>query len=146
MEAVGGGPNGDSLSRQIAGQFAGLGAGLTLLKYGRDMEREADALAVEETYAAGIDPAGIRSFFEKLMKLHESEPGGLDVLFTTHPPTNERVESVTTDVQKLPVKAGLRKDSDRFLLVKKRVSAYLKSKPKKDIGSDPVPVRRKARQ
>lgn len=132
LEIVSGGPNSDSITRQIAGEFAGLGAGLTLLKYGRDMEREADALAVDETYAAGIDPAGIGGFFEKLMKLHESEPSGLAVLFTTHPPTNERVEAVAADVARLPPKMGLRKDSEKFQRIKAKVAAYLKGKPKKE--------------
>ena len=146
LEIVGGGPGGDSLSRKIAEQFAGLGAGLTLLKYGRDMEREADALAVQETYAAGIDPSGIAGFFEKLMKLYESEPEGIDVLFTTHPPTNERVASVEADVRKLPVKKGLRRDSERFQRIKKKVSAYLESKPKKDPKAEKDSVRKKARR
>ena len=132
LEIVAGGPGGDSVSRQIAGQFAGLGAGLTLLKYSRDMEREADALAVEETYAAGIDPAGIGVFFKKLMKLHASEPGGLDVFFSTHPPTNERIKSVVAEIAKLSPRAGLRKDSAEFRRIKAKVTAYLKAKPKKE--------------
>lgn len=132
LEIVAGGPNGDSITRQIAGEFAGLGAGLTLLKYGRDMEREADALAVDETFAAGIDPAGMVGFFKKLMKLHESEPEGLDVLFTTHPPTNERIESIAADIAKLPPRTGLRKDSAKFQRIKAKVAAYLKAKPRKE--------------
>ena len=136
LEIVGGGPSGDSAVRQIAGQFAGLGAGLTLLKYGRGREREAEALAVEETYAAGIDPSGIGSFFEKLMSRHESEPDGLESLFTTHPPSNERIENVAEDVRRLPPKAGLRRDSKTFQRIKRRVAAYLRSKPKEKEAAD----------
>ena len=117
-----------SLSRQIAGQFASLGAGLTLLKYGRDAEREADAFAVEEAYAAGIDPLGMATFFEKLMALHQSEPGGLEVLFTTHPPSSERIANVRADVKKLPSKPGLKSDSQRFQAIKARVVAAQKKK------------------
>jgi predicted Zn-dependent protease len=96
------------------------------------LEWEADALAVEETYAAGVDPSGIGGFFEKLKELHESEPDGVEVLFTTHPPTNERVQSVEADFRKLPPKRGLKKDSARFQRIKRKVSAHLKIKPKKD--------------
>jgi predicted Zn-dependent protease len=85
---------------------------------------------VEETYGAGIDPAGISAFFGKLMKLHESEATGMSVLFTTHPPTNERIENVKEDVKALPIKKGLRKDSKAFQRIKAKVSAYLKSKPR----------------
>ena len=129
LEIVAGGPASDSIARQIAGQFAGIGAGLTLLKYSRDMEREADALAVEETYAAGIDPSGIGTFFEKLMLLHQAEPGGLELLFATHPPSEERVHNVAMAVSKLPAKSGIKKDSVTFRRVKAKVKAYLKSKP-----------------
>jgi len=110
LEIVGGGPNGDSVARQIAGEFAGLGAGLTLLKYGHDMEREADAVAVEDTHAAGIDPSGIAAFFEKLMAMQKSQASGAEVLFSTHPPSQERIQNVMADVAKLPETSGLRKD------------------------------------
>lgn len=130
LEIVAGGPNSESLVRQIAGQFAGIGAGLTLLKYGRDMEREADALAVDNTYAVGIDPAGVAAFFGKLLKLHDSEPGGMEALFTTHPPTRERIRNVETDIRQLPAKPDLRKDTEAFRRIKARVTAYLESKPK----------------
>ena len=110
-----------SMARGIAGQFVSLGAGLTLLKYSRDAEREADYFAVQETYAAGIDPEGTASFFEKLLALHESEPEGVAVWFTTHPPTRERIASVRADIRKLPLKRGLQKDSERFREIKARI-------------------------
>ena len=90
-----------------------------MLKYGRNMEREADALAVEETYAASIDPSGIGVFFRKLMVRHDSDLEGLGALFTTHPPTSERVEQAAADVARLPPKTGLRKDSERFRRIKR---------------------------
>ena len=101
---------------------------MTLLKYGRDMEQEANALAVEETYRVGIDPAGISAFFGKLMALHESEPTGMSVLFTMHPPMNERIETVREHVKALSIKKGLRKDGKAIQRIKPKVSAYLESK------------------
>ncbi len=112
-----------SLTRQIAGQFAQLGAGLTLLKYGRDAECEADYLAVQETYAAGIDPEGMATFFEKLLALHETEPEGAAVWFSTHPPSRERIANVRAQIAALPTKRGLRADSERFQEMKARVGA-----------------------
>ena len=110
-----------SAARQIAGQFAEVGAGLTLLKYGREAEREADRFAVEETYAAGIDPEGMATFFEKLMAMHASEPKGVEVWFSTHPPSRERIANVRAQIQKLPPKPGLKADSKRFGEVKARI-------------------------
>ena len=120
MELAVGGED-PSLARQIAGQFASLGAGLTILKYGRDAEREADYFAVEETYAAGIDPEGMATFFEKLMALHKSEPEGSAVWFSTHPASSERVSNVRKQVSKLAPNAKLRLDSERFQEIKLRI-------------------------
>lgn len=124
LDVVAGG-GGGSVSRQIAAEFAGIGAGLTMLKYSRDMEREADQLAVEETYAAGIDPRGISVFFEKLMALHEREPSGVNALFTTHPPSAERIANVEAAVNALAPKQGLRGDSKRFRGIRAQVKALM---------------------
>ncbi len=121
VELVAGGEGDPSLARDIAGQFVQVGAGLTLLKYGRDAEREADRFAVEETYGAGIDPNGTATFFEKLMAMHESEPEGVDRWFSTHPATAERIARVRAEIAKLPPRAGLKVDSERFQEVKARI-------------------------
>jgi predicted Zn-dependent protease len=118
-----------SLTRDIAAQFANIGGTLALLKYGRDAEREADMFAVEETYAAGIDPSGMAAFFEKLMALHESEPGGMELLFSTHPPTNERIASVRDQAAKLPPKLSLSSSSDRFIAIQKHILERRPPKP-----------------
>jgi predicted Zn-dependent protease len=118
--------NNPSTARQIAGQFAGIGGTLGMFHYSRDAEREADALAVQEMYDTGIDPEGMATFFEKLMALHEREPGRLEALFSTHPATQERIQNVRKDIAALPVKAGLRKDSTRFQQIKKRLPAIKK--------------------
>ena len=109
---------GSSIARDIAGQFASLGAGLTLLKYGRDAEREADSFAVEELHAAGIDPDGMATFFEKLLAMHEKNQGETATLFSTHPPTAERISNVRAQIQQLADKRGLKSDSGRFQQIK----------------------------
>ena len=112
---------GRSLSREIAGQFTSLGGGLTMLKYSRDAEREADHLAVQQTHASGIDPIGMATFFEKLLALHESAPEGVAAWFSTHPPTRERIARVREDIGDLSPKQGLEIDSARFQEIKARV-------------------------
>ena len=120
VELAVGGEN-PSLARKIAGQFAAMGAGLTLLKYGRDAEREADYFAVEETYAAGINPEGMATFFEKLMAQQESEQQRAKGWFSTHPASRERITNVREQIAELPPKAGLKKDSKRFQEIKSRI-------------------------
>ena len=114
------------LARQVASEVAGVSAGLTLLKYGREAEAEADGYAVQETYDAGIDPAGTATFFQKLLALNDQKPedSRLARLFATHPPTKERIVHVRADIAKLPPKKGLRKDASRF----QKVKAYLLQK------------------
>lgn len=118
--------NDPTLSRQIAANIAGIGGTMGLFSYGRDAEREADAFAVQEMYDAGIDPEGMATFFEKLLALHEREPGGLEALFSTHPNTKERIDNVRAQIARLPPKSGLRKDSERFHRIKARLPALKK--------------------
>jgi len=64
------------------------------LKFTRDEEREADRLAVEMLYQAGIKPTGLTSFFEEL---HRRQTGKKDLrnrFYSTHPSPEERKESL----------------------------------------------------
>lgn len=110
-----------SLEREIAETFMGIGAGLTLLRYSREAEREADQLAVEEMYAAGMDPNGMVTFFEKLLAVHTSEPSGAAVWLSTHPPTQERIADIRAAIKTLPPKPHLQVDSERFQKIKARI-------------------------
>ena len=103
---------------RLAGTIAKSGA---LMKYSRDAEREADANAVEQLYDAGIDPVGMATFFETLRRLHKRQPGQLEQFFSTHPPTNERIQNVRTQIARQPPKPNLRRDSLRFREIKKRL-------------------------
>lgn len=123
VELIAGGDENSSLARDIAAQFASFGAGLTLLKYGRLAEQESDAYAVQFTYKAGIHPEGVAKFFEKLLALHENQPEGVQVWFTTHPPTQERIKFVRDKIATLPNTNGLKKTSNHFEYIKARVKA-----------------------
>ena len=100
---------------------ANLAANGVLTKYSRDAEREADIYAVQEMYDAGIDPEGMATFFEKLRNLQKSKPSKLQQLFSTHPPTTERITAVRSQIARLPRKSNLKKDSQRFHQIKKRL-------------------------
>ena len=110
---------GGALARKIAVQFARL----TLLKYGRLAEREADAFAVRCAVNAGVDPEGVARFFETLLQLHDSEPKGVEVWFATHPPTRARIDFVRSEIAKLPPTPGLKTTSPRFAQIRARVLA-----------------------
>ncbi len=106
----------------VSEMVANLVATGTLLKYGRDMEREADRLGIDETYRAGIDPSGMASFFGKLLELEGGrETSGVEQFFSTHPPTKERIDNANRYAGGLPPKAGLTTDSERFHAIRKRL-------------------------
>jgi predicted Zn-dependent protease len=116
--------NDPSALAQIAAGIAGTGA---LRKYGRDAELEADYFGVMETYRAGIDPNGIVTFFEKLLAMHDREPNALENFFSTHPPTGERIAEASAQIRKLPAKASLATDSQRFQAIKRKLPPIRRS-------------------
>jgi beta-barrel assembly-enhancing protease len=71
-----------------------------LLTYSRAAEREADIYADETLIKARIDSAGLKSFFEKVIKLEgesKAEAGALTAignLFATHPGTADRIHDL----------------------------------------------------
>jgi len=65
------------------------------------------------------------SFFEKLLALQKEKPTLLEKLFSTHPPTAERIAAVKAEIAKLPPRANLIKDDPEF----HRVQAKLKTIP-----------------
>ena len=106
---------------QLKQMVTGLAANGVLMKYSRDAEREADSYAIREVYNAGIDPEGMATFFEKLLKLQKGKPSKLEQMFSTHPPTTERINAVRSQIAQLPRKSNLKKDSQRFHQIKKRL-------------------------
>jgi beta-barrel assembly-enhancing protease len=69
---------------------------LTFLKFSRDAEREADFLGIQYMYKAGYDPNAYVTFFERIQADEKRRPGTIPKVFSTHPPTPERI----TDAQK----------------------------------------------
>jgi predicted Zn-dependent protease len=71
------------------------GAGLLgTLRYGRQFEEQADAEGIRLLLAAGINPEGMISFFEKIEK--EGKTTGVPVYFSTHPSPESRVKKLKT--------------------------------------------------
>jgi predicted Zn-dependent protease len=74
--------------RQIAGIFADI----SLLRWSRKHEYEADRLGIKFMYRSkGYDPEGLISFFDKLLQMQGHEPSEFEQIFRTHPVTSERI-------------------------------------------------------
>jgi len=67
---------------------------LTFLKFSRGDEAEADYLGLQYMYKTGYDPNAFVSFFEKVEAEEKRRPGTVPTIFSTHPPTPDRVQNV----------------------------------------------------
>jgi predicted Zn-dependent protease len=67
---------------------------LTFLKFSRGDEAEADYLGLEYMYKTGYDPNSFVTFFEKVQAEEKRRPGTVPTVFSTHPPTADRVQNV----------------------------------------------------
>jgi predicted Zn-dependent protease len=84
---------------RIAAQVVGTGI---LSNYGRDAEREADRLGIGYMYEAGYDPRGMPDFFRVLLEERNRRPSGIEQFFSTHPVTEERIETTEAQIARLP--------------------------------------------
>lgn len=74
---------------------------LTSTAYDRELEREADKLAVNYMVTAGIDPDGLAQFLEQLDTLQSS---GINIptWISTHPDNVERIEAIRSQSKEQP--------------------------------------------
>jgi predicted Zn-dependent protease len=106
------------------GLYQGLNLAIPLgfLKFSRDQEREADYLGLQYMYKAGYDPNAFVSFFEKLEAEERRHPGSIPKLFSTHPPTPERVQKAQEEITTiLPARDEYIVTTSEFDLVKARL-------------------------
>ncbi|MEK7483189.1 MAG: M48 family metallopeptidase [Planctomycetota bacterium] len=66
-------------------------ANLSGLKFGRDMEREADKQGFQLLKKAQFNPSGMKDFFESIRQEENKKP---TVLLSTHPLTDERIQTI----------------------------------------------------
>src|SRR5467141_3583480 len=115
---------------------------ISYLKFSRDAEREADFLGLQYMYKAGYDPNAFVSFFEKLEGEERRHPGSIPKLFSTHPPTPERVQKAQEEIATiLPARDEYIVTTSEFDLVKTRLARIenrLKLDEKKKAGDKPT--------
>src|ERR1022692_2247228 len=92
-----GGGIGGAVARQ--GATAGLPA--VFMHFTRQDEAEADYLGVQYLYAAGYDPNGAISIFEKLESLEKKQPGTVARIFSTHPMDAARIRKTEQEIESI---------------------------------------------
>jgi len=93
----------------MASQLGQLGAGALLASYSRDNERQADSLGMEYMVRAGYSPQGMVGLMEVLRSMGKHKPSAIELMFSTHPMSDERyqtaVETVDTKYKSAKSKA-----------------------------------------
>lgn len=84
---------------QLTSQLGMLGAGALLASYSRDNEREADALGLGYMVKAGYNPKGFVGLMDVLRGLSKDRPSAIELMFTTHPMSDERYRTAVKAVE-----------------------------------------------
>ena len=74
---------------------------MTFMQFSRGFEREADLLGLQYMYKTGYDPTAFVDFFEKLQTLEKKKPGTMAKVFSTHPPTDDRIKDSQKNIQEI---------------------------------------------
>ncbi len=109
---------------------------LTYLKFSRNDEREADFLGLQYMYKAGYDPNSYVTFFERIQADERRQPGTIPRIFSTHPPTPERIQNVQKEIARiLPAKEEYIVTTSEFDQVKARLRSIMFNR--KALDNDP---------
>ncbi|HEV2495075.1 MAG TPA: M48 family metalloprotease [Terriglobia bacterium] len=82
-------------------QALNFGIPLTLLRFSRNAEAEADFLGLQYMYKAGYDPNSYVAFFGKVLEQERRSPGSVPKVFQDHPPTPDRILKSEEEIKQL---------------------------------------------
>ena len=107
-----------------ARQAANAAVPMTFRSFSRHDEAEADYLGVQYMYAAGYDPTGAVSIFEKLEALQKTKPGAVARVLATHPMSSDRINKTEEEIQRiLPAKPEYVVTTSEYSDVRERLIA-----------------------
>ncbi|MDR3721067.1 MAG: M48 family metallopeptidase [Candidatus Acidoferrales bacterium] len=120
---------------------------LTFLKFSRGDEAEADYLGLQYMYKAGYDPNSFVSFFEKVQSDEKKEPGTIPKVFSTHPPTPDRIEAIQKEIATiLPARDQYIVSTSEFDTVKARLQLIEANIKVKDANPNKPTLRKRTSQ
>ena len=120
---------------------------LSYLKFSRDAEREADFLGIQYMYKAGYDPNSYVTFFERIQADEKRRPGTIPKIFSTHPPTPERIADAQKEIARiLPEKDEYIVTTSEFDSVKARLRNVMFARKVQDNGPGKPTLRTKTEQ
>jgi beta-barrel assembly-enhancing protease len=114
------------------------------LQFSRGFESEADMLGLQYMYKSGYDPTAFVDFFEKIQTMEKRKPGTMAKVFSTHPPTDDRIKAAQKNIQEILVaKPEYVITTSEFNDVKSRMLA-MHSRRKIDTGDPNKPTLRRS--
>jgi len=120
---------------------------VTFLKFSRDAEREADYLGLQYMYKAGYDPNSFVAFFEKVQADEKKQPGTIPKVFSTHPPTPDRIEATQKEIATiLPAREEYIVTTSEFDTVKHRLEAIESNQKVKNTNPNKPTLRKRTDQ
>ena len=131
------------------GLYEGLNVALpvTFLKFSRDAEREADFLGSQYMYKAGYDPNAYVTFFERIQADEKRRPGTIPKVFSTHPPTPERIANAQKEIARiLPNRPEYIVTTSEFDNVKERLRNITLARKAQDNGPGMPTLRTRTEQ
>ncbi|HUP22066.1 MAG TPA: M48 family metalloprotease [Thermoanaerobaculia bacterium] len=108
------------LAPEAAQDYGGLAqaaAGLMFLKFGRDDERQADALGVRYASREGYDPNALLGVFDTLDRVSQAAGGGMPGWASTHPAPEDRSQRISALISELgsELPSDLRREREPYL-------------------------------
>jgi predicted Zn-dependent protease len=120
---------------------------LQFLKFSRDAEREADFLGLQYMYKAGYDPNSYVTFFEKIQAEERRRPGSIPKVFSSHPPTPERIQNTQKEIATiLPAREQYIVTTSEFDLVKERLRMIQSGRKASEDDPDKPTLRKRTEQ
>ena len=127
-------------------QAAGFLIPMQFLQFSRSDEAEADYLGLQYVYKTGYDPGAMVSFFEKLQAKESARPGSVSKMFSTHPPTGDRIEMSKKNIEIiLPDKDQYVVTTSEFNKVKTLLAQLENRRPSPEEANKPSLKRRTQR-
>ena len=106
----------DGALGDLASGLGNIGAGALLAKYSRDNERQADALGMEYMVRGHYGPGGMIGLMEMLRSTSKRQPNVIELMFSTHPMSDERYRTVVrTSEAKYRHAKGFPLQRDRYM-------------------------------
>jgi predicted Zn-dependent protease len=113
---------GGGVGGAVIRQSADFGIPAVFSHFTRKDESEADYLGVQYLYAAGYDPNGAISIFEKLESLEKKRPGTVARIFSTHPMDAARIQKTEQEIERiLPAKAEYVVNTSEYTAIRQRM-------------------------